>query len=352
MLGAGETFRSPELASFLRSLAAGHWHAAQQLLCDTFGPPAGRITAADLSKSEVQQATPVRVDLGPYTVMLNPPPSLGGLLVGFGLRLLADVPADIWRDERATACMLLACLAATQKARVSVIDDAVKRGSQQLRGVAAPFLSDAYINAWQPTMQNVYDHGVPSGGLPEINLGSTTHVSAIDAHGMACSITTSNGEGCGHMVPGAGVMANNFLGEEDINPAGFHVRPAGERMTSMMCPTIVLRDNVPLLALGTGGSNRIRTALLQVLVHHLLRHEPLAQAVRAPRMHYEGNALFIERAVFGQTRAPDTLAALAQRVTQVVPFDAPNMFFGGVHVANSQGEGIGDPRRGGAVSAG
>jgi gamma-glutamyltranspeptidase/glutathione hydrolase len=112
----------------------------------------------------------------------------------------------------------------------------------------------------------------------------------------------------------------------------------------------VLKDGVPLLALGTGGSNRIRTALLQVLVHHLLRKMPLEVAVRHPRMHYEGGPLFIERAVFGQQVSAETLALLTKRVPKLVPFDAPNMFFGGVHVANSQGEGVGDPRRGGSVA--
>ncbi len=352
ILKPGEVFHSPDLASFLKDLAGGHWQAAQSMLCKSFGPPAGRITAADVAKGDVYESKPVQVELGPYTVMLNPPPSLGGLLIGFGLTLLANVPPEVWQDETQTACMLLACMAATQKARFDVLDDAVKRSSEQLFKVAGPFLSPKYIDAWRAPMQQVFTNGVTGTDLPEINLGSTTHVSAIDKDGMACSITTSNGEGCGHVVPGAGAMANNFLGEEDINPAGFHVRPAGERMTSMMCPTIVLKDGVPILALGTGGSNRIRTALLQVLVHHLLRKVPLEAAVKHPRMHYEGGALFLERAVFGQQVSAQTLATLAKRVSKVVPFDAPNMFFGGVHVANSQGPGVGDPRRGGAVGEG
>ena len=350
VLSPGESFYSPDFAGFLKNLAGGHWQDAQQMLCNSFGAPTGRITAADLAQGDVYQSKPVQVNLGPYTIMLNPPPSLGGLLVGFGLELLADIPAEVWRDDTETACMLLACMAATQKARVNVLDSAVKQSSERLFKVAGPFLSPEHLDAWRAPMHMVFEKGVQGVTLPENNLGSTTHVSTIDQDGMACSITTSNGEGCGHVVPGAGVLANNFLGEEDINPAGFHVRPAGERMTSMMCPTIVLKDGVPMLALGTGGSNRIRTALLQVLVHHLLRKIPLEVAVKHPRMHYEGGALFIERSVFGQEVSAETLATLTRRVPKLVPFDAPNMFFGGVHVANRQGEGVGDPRRGGSVA--
>ena len=58
-------------------------------------------------------------------------------------------------------------------------------------------------------------------------LGSTTHVSVLDADGWACAVTTSNGEGSGVVVPGTGVHLNNVLGEEDLSPLGFHVEPPG-----------------------------------------------------------------------------------------------------------------------------
>lgn len=334
----------------------------QSLLLQGFAPPAGRITTQDVAHSVAYASAPITVMMHPWRVLLNPPPSLGGLLVAFGLQLLAEVPKAIWQDEAQTACMLLACMAVTQRARRDVLDRAVTQSIDRLFAVAPDFLQPMYIDSWRPVMNQVYEHGVgaladtqitcpPHASPPDVmTQGSTTHVSTIDAEGLACSITSSNGEGCGYVVPQAGVLANNFLGEQDINPAGFHVRPAGERMTSMMCPTLVQRGDEAYLALGTGGSNRIRTALLQVLVHHLMGSKPLSEAIRYPRMHYEGGALFVERSVFGRTLQNATLEALQARVETLTFFDAPNMFFGGVHAACYATAGVGDPRRGGSVA--
>ena len=72
------------------------------------------------------------------------------------------------------------------------------------------------------------------------NLGSTTHVSVVDASGRACSVTCTNGASSGVVVPGTGIHLNNIMGEEDLNPHGFFSTPAGRRMPSMMAPTAVL----------------------------------------------------------------------------------------------------------------
>ncbi len=76
-------------------------------------------------------------------------------------------------------------------------------------------------------------------------LGSTTHIAVLDCDGWACSVTCSNGSASGVIVPGTGVHLNNMLGEQDLNPLGFHRHPPGRRMPSMMAPTIVLRERRP-----------------------------------------------------------------------------------------------------------
>lgn len=352
VLKPGEKFTSPDLAGLLQRAADGQLQRDWEAVIKTFGAPHGRLTEQDLQASQVHENTPISVQLGDYTIALNPPPSLGGLLVGFGLRLLADVPKSVWADETESTLQIFGALAVSQAVRSQQVDPAALGGSAKLAPLVQSMLADSYVNAWKGPMADVVRDGPPKGGYPVHNLGGTTHVSCIDGDGLACSITSSNGEGNGWLVPGCGVMINNFLGEEDINPGGFHKRPAGERMTSMMCPLMVLKDGRPVLALGTGGSNRIRTALLQVLVHHLLRGEPLEAAVKMPRLHYEGGPLFVERKVLGMALSAETLQALEDRVSTVAHFDAPNMFFGGVHAASAVGMGVGDPRRGGSMSAG
>jgi gamma-glutamyltranspeptidase/glutathione hydrolase len=168
-------------------------------------------------------------------------------------------------------------------------------------------------------------------------LGATTHISVMDADGWACSVTCSNGEGSGMVVPGTGIHVNNMMGEEDLSPLGFFTHPPGARLPSMMAPTVVLTDGVPELVLGSAGSNRIRSALLQVIVNVLDHGMDAAAAVETARMHWEDGIVYAEPGI-------DVAA----------PFRERNLFFGGCQAVErvaGTGElsGGGDPRRGGAV---
>ncbi len=181
------------------------------------------------------------------------------------------------------------------------------------------------------------------------HLGSTTHISVVDSDGDAVGVTTSNGESCGHLVPGTGIAMNNFLGEEDINPRGFHAQRPGEHMLTMMCPTILRHPagDGRVAVLGSGGSNRIRSAILRVL--SALADDPslpLIDAVNLPRVHVEGDVVNVETADL----PADLLASLDAEFGTVVRFPEPNMFFGGVHCVRTGPDGVegaGDHRRGG-----
>src|SRR5207244_3747254 len=129
---------------------------------------------------------------------------------------------------------------------------------------------------------------------PGDDLGSTTHITVVDGHGRCASVTCSNGTGSGLIVPGTGVHVNNMLGEEDLNPLGFHRLPTGARMPSMMSPTVILRDGELEAGLGSGGSNRIRSAILQAIIRLLDEGLAAQEAVEAARMHLEGSALHAE----------------------------------------------------------
>lgn len=118
----------------------------------------------------------------------------------------------------------------------------------------------------------------------------------------------------------------------------------------MMSPTLVHWPDGRLLALGSGGSNRIHCAVLQVLVNHLRLGMPLAEAVAAPRIHMERDVLHIED---GHDDA------IVEHLGQAFPdhqiWPDQNFFFGGVHgAAFEPGKNIftaaGDPRRGGSTA--
>jgi gamma-glutamyltranspeptidase/glutathione hydrolase len=158
-------------------------------------------------------------------------------------------------------------------------------------------------------------------------------------------VTCSNGEGAGIVVPGTGVHLNNMLGEQDLNPLGFHQHPPGRRLPSMMAPTMALRDGVPELALGSAGSNRIRSAILQTIVRVVDDGVRAGDAVRAPRVHFEDGVVYAEPGI-------DT-AALEAAGRDISRFRDLNLFFGGAQAVERDAEGRfwggGDPRRGGAA---
>jgi gamma-glutamyltranspeptidase/glutathione hydrolase len=171
--------------------------------------------------------------------------------------------------------------------------------------------------------------------------GGTTHISVCDAEGNTASMTTSNGEGSGYIVPGTGIMLNNMLGEDDLHPDGFHASPPGMRVASMMSPSLLLRGEQVRLVLGSGGSKRIRTAMLQVISHVVDFDMSIKGAVEAPRLHWDGTHVQIEPGFSGTT-----LTTLQQRWT-VNQWSVRDVYFGGVNAVSPSGEGAGDPRRGG-----
>lgn len=338
---AGDRLANPDLGDFLHALGeadpaaqvARYWSS----LVDNFGPTkGGLISAQDVASYAPIVREPLRVAFGPYTVLTNPPPAAGGGLIGAGLRIAERLGLGEEAFLSAEHQLTLAALMATvSDIRQSGYDQRLYADPQSIRDLA----NGDGIPAWVEQARSL---------LPENRLGATTHISVIDATGMAAAMTTSNGEGCGEMLPGLGIHLNNFLGEEDINPGGFHRRPPGSWMSTMMSPTIVVAGDRPCFALGSGGSNRIRSAILQALLNLLAYRRPLDEAVNAARLHVEGRTLWFESAGLG-AGAADALQSAWPAATR---FDAASVFFGGVNcVAYGHGRlyGAGDRRRGGVV---
>jgi len=347
LLAEGEPLSHPELADTLEVLAREgdalfyEGEIAQRLLgeCAALG---GHLTAKDLSAYRVELREPLARGYRDTRVFLNPPPSSGGILIAFALALLAAREPILGEVERLS--LLAQVMALTNRARVeaglreALADPGRGEAADPGRGEAAGLLDPALLARYGDEIKDR-----PAA------LRGTTHISVVDAQGNIAALSVSNGEGCGHMVPGTGIMMNNMLGEEDLNPAGFHLWREGARMTSMMCPTIAVSAKGATVALGSGGSNRIRTAILQVLINVLDRGLPWAQAISDPRLHVEGGTASLEEGY-----GAETLAALGAHCGDIAHWPRHNLFFGGVHAAarNADGtfEAAGDPRRGGSTS--
>jgi gamma-glutamyltranspeptidase/glutathione hydrolase len=315
LLVEGDRVRQPELADALERLASdgrdpfysGDIAAA---IVEWVRERGGTLTEKDLAAYEVVDRPPVTVGYRGREVLTNPPPSAGGILIAHALGILDREPGPPPLER------IVEVMEETQAVRTP----------EFLDGLADPRFVERFLS----------QRGA---------LGSTTHVAVLDHEGWACSVTCSNGSCSGIVVPGTGVHLNNMLGEQDLNPLGFHRHPPGRRLPSMMAPTILLHYEQPELALGSAGSNRIRSAILQTIIRVIDERRRAADAVEAPRVHFEDGIVYAEPGI--DTRE---LEAVGRAIAR---FHDRNLFFGGVQAVGRDREGRfwggGDPRRGGAA---
>jgi gamma-glutamyltranspeptidase / glutathione hydrolase len=173
--------------------------------------------------------------------------------------------------------------------------------------------------------------------------GHTTNLTTVDRSGNACVLTTSLGLGSGDWVPGLDLHLNSMLGETDL--VREPLRP-GDRMSSMMAPTLVLDRAGLELALGAAGGTRLRTAIVGVLAAVLHDGEDPQSAIDRPRFHPAGDLINAEPGVDEQW-----LAGLEHDGRTVRRWPAFHHYFGGVSAIGRHGAGA-DPRRSGAVRLG
>ncbi len=316
----GATLSNPAFGEVLDTLAheGARIFAEGEIAAALLAFPGSHLTRADLAVGPRQRA-PLGVARRGVDVALNPPPSLGGVSVALALAALPHRPGP---------------------GRLAQALDAIDRVRREAPDAAA--LAHA-----------LPDHSAALKTLlaetPKAVRG-TTHISVIDAAGMAAGLTLSNGEGCGRILPGTGLMPNNMLGEEDLVPGGPLAWTPDRRMASMMCP-MLLRAGDATTVLGTGGSSRIRTALAQVALALIDAGTPLEAAIRAPRLHVEAGRLSFEDT--GDARWREGLRDWSGE-TRV--FAEPSLFFGGVHAVRAEAgtvtDAFADPRRAGHALVG
>ncbi len=291
----GKPFRNPAYADMLARLSAGE--SADVVFADpaaeAISAHGGLVSREDMRAYVVAHRVPVRARRGGCWIWTNPPPAFGGAIVLESLGLVPPT-GDPWPE----------------------VPEALRRATQRHRSGA------------------------------QVRRG-TTHLSVIDGEGRIAALSLSNGSGSGTVA--AGVALNNMLGEADLHPGGFHSLPAGERLSSMMAPTLVGDDDGALLVLGTGGSERIRSALTQVLLRTIDLGEDLPSAISAPRLHVGDDVIDIEPGF-----PADLVSGMTEGHSPLREWPSADLFFGGVHAVSRDPDGrvtaAADLRRGGAVA--
>ncbi len=325
-LATGDTLAFPESVDFLQQLIKDRGESfyrgeIARAIDREMRENGGLLTFEDLSSYQVLERRPMRADYRGLTLLTGPPPSLGGSLIALSLALLEKMePLDQWGSPE----HLLRTLGLMREV------EALREKGISSPEALAEFCAGDEIKASVEAIR-VFSRG-------------TTHVSIADSEGNVASMTCSNGEGSGYFAPGTGIMLNNMMGEDDLHPQGFHSSPPGQRVGSMMSPSLLLDREEVKLVFGSGGSKRIRTALTQVLTQFVDFKRDLATAIQAPRLHWDGEVLQVEPGF-----EPDSVAALKERVPVNV-WQRPSVYFGGVHSVIPGREGAGDPRRGGSVA--
>ncbi len=339
LLQAGAVYKMENFANTLETLVNEgeklfYEDLAKKIIddCDKKG---GHLIREDFKNYQVIEREPLKIFYRENKILTNTPPSSGGALIAFSLKLLEKYNLRKFKQKNYQYLQKLAlAMELTNAARRQNYDNKLYTyniiekflGTENFKKYKINF--DNYINKW----------------------GSTTHISVMDKDGNAASMTTTNGEGSGYVVSGTEIMINNMLGEEDLNPNGFHKWIPNRRISSMMSPTIVLdKNNQVKIVLGSGGSNRIRTAILQVILNIIDFDMEIDKAIESPRIHWENNVLNIEPGFPSATI--EKMREFAQKKNdKIIEWSGKNMFFGGVHgikVEKGKINGYGDKRRSG-----
>jgi len=344
LLEPGDRFSNSAQADFLERLGAEgieqvHRDVIAPAILSEFGEEQGGwITRDDLFSWRPIFRQALELDYRGARILTHPLPSFGGPLLLHTLDLfrrmsLAKTKAG---SEERFFC-LAAVFRAVSESRAARPDFVHRRDAAEVLG---------------SRLESILRGDVGEASAPEPRPpGNTTHISVVDSDCNAVSVTLSYGEGNGYEIPGTGVLMNNFLGEADLFPEGFHKFTPGARLSTMMAPTFLVEPSGALTALGSGGSNRIRTVISQVVSALLDDGLGPEAAVQQGRIHYEDGVLSAETYLLPES--PRLLASAKRLARSTKTFDAPSLFFGGVHVAcrgaDGRLEGVGDARRGGAV---
>lgn len=328
----GDMIRIAGLADSLRIIAdegpdSFYTGTIGQRLVAAMGEWGGSITATDLADYEAVVREPIRLDLDGWQVATNPPPALGGAVLGALLLFVGSQGFSRW--DRAGARLMAE----------------IQRAVLRYRGVAleGPVAMDAAV-------ATLLDAARLGDYASLASSPSTIHVSAVDTAGLACAVTTSAGYGSGMMIPGTGLWLNNCLGELELFPHGVGDLAPGDRLPSNMAPTVVRSPSGGMMAIGSPGASRITTAMAQVIANIVTLDMSVSDAVEHPRLHVE---------------VYDGVPTIAHEPgIPVEPFDDlvtrrfpdRSMYFGGVGLAlHEPGAGlfqVADSRRTGAVAVG
>jgi gamma-glutamyltranspeptidase/glutathione hydrolase len=294
MPAVGETFRNPDLAAMLETLAqrgsvdSFYRGDIAKKIADDFAKHGGLVTAADLAAHRAREIAPLRLDWGDDTQVFTAPLTAGGftmLQTLLTLRALdfAKLPAGLTRTHTYTEALRLAWAD-----RLTLLGDPEQAKVPQEKLLSADYARECASRVRAAVAEKrILAHKIDSRLQP-----GTIHLSAVDRHGMMAALTHTHGGAFGACVTVDGLGLTLGHGMSRFEPRAGHPNSPGpgKRPLHNMCPTIITRGGRPVLAVGGRGGRKIPNATLAALTGFVVFNQPMAAAVAAPRLHTDGTA--------------------------------------------------------------
>src|ERR1700716_2330415 len=316
-LNAGDRVVQAEYAETLNYISrygeAALYHGPLgDILVDYMKAHGGFITSEDLTSYKTVERSPIRADYRGWEILGPPPPAASGVHIAQMLNILEGYDIRAMGFGTAEPIHLLA-----EAMKIAFADRAAASGDPDFINVPVERLTskdyaDERRRAIDPSRAQKW-----GAGVAQLEGAYTTHVTAADAMGnvVATTQTINNLFGAKFLISGLGTVPNNYMNLYDPRPGHALSLAPGKRVTTSMSPVMALRDGKLVYALGLPGGKRIVPSALQALLNLIDHGMSLQEAVEAPRIWTEGNALEVERAVPDGVRA--TLASLGHKVVAV-----------------------------------
>ena len=325
-----DIFTLPDYQQTLEAIAAegsrvfyeGYIAAAFEQEIQSHG---GYLKRSDMAGYRAIPRAPIIISSQNYKLALNPPPSIGGAMVGSMIGMIDSR----WNSSLSPECRSL-LFAKVQESMLNLRHE--EAAGDWCNERAFQILEREWLKKYLDKRMSPH----------------TLHMSIISSDGAAVSITMSNGYGSGITIPGTGITCNNSLGEPELNPHGFFTLKPQQRFVSNMSPAVAWNEEGRVIALGSPGASRIATTITQGWIN--LAHNELdpQSSVNAPRLHvdYQDDGYVVQY-------EPGVNTSSLKQHYKLRPFADRDMYFGAFNIAIRDGDGrveaIADSRRHGAT---
>ena len=298
----GQTIVRPDYARTLEAVASDgpdvlYKGSIGEMVAADMAANGGLISEADFADYRIHLREPVRGTYRGYEIVSVAPTSSGGTAIIEILNILEGFDVASLGFGTAKGVHVLA-----EAMKIAFADRFEYLGDPAFVEVPVGALTDkgyaaARRDEIDPSQAREYSYGNPSLYVGES--ADTTHLTTADAEGNVVSTTQTIHAVFGSKVttPGTGMLLNNTMNIFDPHPGNANSIAPGKRMVSSMSPTIVMKDGKPFMALGTPGATRIFPSVLQAIVNVIDHGMTLQEAVEAPRIWTQGQALEVEPGV-------------------------------------------------------